>query len=114
MARCPQCGQGPLFRGVLAFADTCQRCGADFAAVEDTGDGPAVFVIFIVGILVVPIPVLLAVGGILPTWLSLAIFLPLIAVVSVGLLRVMRAALFRQAWAKRARELRFTSRPGTR
>ena len=109
-ARCPDCGRGPLFDGVLRFADRCAACGADFAAVEDTGDGPAVFVIFIVGILVVPIPVLLAVGGVLPTWLSLTIFLPLIVLVSVWLLRVMRAGLFRQAWARQARETRFRSR----
>ena len=78
--------------------------------MEDTGDGPAVFVIFIVGILIVPIPVLLSVGNVMPTWLALSIFLPVITLVSVWLLRVMRAGLFRQAWAKQAREARFSSR----
>ena len=105
--RCPECGEGQLFKHYLTFASGCAACGADFAAVEDTGDGPAVFVIFIVGIFIVPIPVLLSLGLGWPSWLLLLIFIPLITGVSFWLLRLMRGVLFAQGWAKHAREQRF-------
>ena len=57
--RCPQCGKGRLFQSYLKFAPTCSACGADFR-IADAGDGPAVFVMFLVGAIVVP----LSAGGI--------------------------------------------------
>ena len=46
--RCPQCGKGGVFSGYLKFRDSCAVCGVDFKSA-DAGDGPAVFVILIVG-----------------------------------------------------------------
>lgn len=46
--RCPRCGQGRLFKSYLKVADSCAVCGLDLSA-EDSGDGPAVFVMFVVG-----------------------------------------------------------------
>ncbi|MEM7730549.1 MAG: DUF983 domain-containing protein [Pseudomonadota bacterium] len=109
-ARCPVCGRGRLFAGVLSFRDQCEACGADFSALEDTGDGPAVFVIFIVGIFIVPLPVLLSVVGGWPSWLSLTLFIPVIIGVSVGLLRWLRGVLFAQQWRRAAMEQRFGGR----
>lgn len=50
--RCPRCGEGRLFNGYLTVVDTCERCGLHLAD-GDSGDGPAVFLIFIVGFLAV-------------------------------------------------------------
>lgn len=50
--RCPRCGKGPLFTQVLNMRETCPNCGLDYKFV-DTGDGPAVFAIFILGFLTV-------------------------------------------------------------
>lgn len=109
-ARCPVCGRGRLFAGVLKFRDRCNVCDADFTALEDAGDGPAVFVIFIVGIFIVPFPVLLSVLNGWPSWLSLGLFIPIIILVSVGLLRVLRAAMFTQQWKRKAVEQRFKNK----
>ena len=49
--RCPRCGRGALFRRGLALRDTCERCGQSYA-FADSGDGPAVFAIFILGFLI--------------------------------------------------------------
>lgn len=46
--KCPRCGQGPLFDGYLKLRKECEQCRLDYAKA-DSGDGPAVFVIFIVG-----------------------------------------------------------------
>lgn len=106
-ARCPVCDRGRLFAGILKFRDQCDVCGADFTTLEDTGDGPAIFVIFIVGIFIVPIPVLLSVISGWPSWLSLGLFIPIIIAVSIALLRLLRAVMFRRQWKQSALEQRF-------
>ena len=47
--RCPRCGEGPVFTGLLTVREACPRCGLDLSA-EDAGDGPAVFLIFLLGV----------------------------------------------------------------
>ena len=46
--RCPRCGEGRLFKGYLKVADTCGACGMSFQG-HDTGDGPVVPVLLIIG-----------------------------------------------------------------
>ncbi len=46
LARCPRCGKGPLFRQVLVLREKCSCCRTRLCVI-DTGDGPAVFAIFI-------------------------------------------------------------------
>ena len=48
--RCPRCGEGPLFKGFLTITDKCSKCGLDYSFV-DTADGPAFFVMSIMGTL---------------------------------------------------------------
>ena len=50
--RCPRCGRGKLFSGYLRVASRCGACGLDLEP-HDSADGPAVFVMFIVGAIVV-------------------------------------------------------------
>jgi len=50
--RCPRCGVGKLFAGYLKVAPACSSCGLDFK-FADSGDGPAIFVIFLVAPLVI-------------------------------------------------------------
>ena len=50
--RCPRCGEGKLFKGFITIADKCEVCGQDFK-FADSGDGPAIFVMLIVGFIVV-------------------------------------------------------------
>ena len=54
--RCPRCGRGRLFDGFLTVVPRCAVCGLDLSP-HDSGDGPAVFLIFILGALVVPIAI---------------------------------------------------------
>ncbi len=49
---CPRCGQGKLFDGLLSLKPRCAACGLDYS-FADAGDGPAVFVILIVGFIVI-------------------------------------------------------------
>jgi uncharacterized protein (DUF983 family) len=54
--RCPKCHQGRLYHSTfdLRLSDHCHNCGLDLAK-NDSADGPAVFLIFILGFALVPI-----------------------------------------------------------
>lgn len=50
--RCPRCGKGPIFEGLLTVRPACTVCGLDLKA-HDTGDGPAALIILVLGAIVV-------------------------------------------------------------
>jgi uncharacterized protein (DUF983 family) len=101
--RCPQCGKGEVFAGYLKFRDTCPACGADFKSA-DAGDGPAVFVILIVGAIVAPLLIILQYGLDLPGWLALTLTLVATVVLCLALLPPFKATLFALQWKHKARE----------
>ena len=84
--RCPNCGQGPLWTGFLTVAPTCAVCQWPLAEA-DTGEGPAVFVILIVGFIVVFAALFTEVAIHPPIWLHLVLWLPLATILSLALLR---------------------------
>ena len=71
--RCPRCGRGRLFAGYLKVVDACAQCGLDLRA-HDSGDGPAVFIIFILGFLIVPLAVWTEFRFEPPFWLHMALW----------------------------------------
>ena len=99
---CPHCGARTLFAGLTRFAPTCRNCGLDIAGYN-VGDGPAAFLILIVG-------AILAVGAILldqlasPPWWVHVIWLPIGAALTIYGLRLGKAALLYQEHKHRARE----------
>ncbi len=101
--RCPQCGKGAVFAGYLKFRDHCRACGADFKAA-DSGDGPAVFVILIVGAIVAPLLIILQYGLDLPGWLALSLTLAAAIGLCLALLPPFKATLFAFQWKHKARE----------
>lgn len=101
--RCPECGQGAVFKGYLKFRDTCRACGADFKAA-DAGDGPAVFVILFVGAIVAPLLIILQFGLDVPGWLALSITMVAAVALCLALLPPFKALLFALQWKHKARE----------
>lgn len=87
--RCPRCGKGPLFAGFLAIAERCPACGLGLSG-HDTGDGPAVFAIFILGFGVAGLAVLVEYWLSPPLWLHAALWLPLTLVGAIALLRPLK------------------------
>ena len=90
--RCPRCGQGKLFDGFLTVAKRCERCGFDLQKA-DSGDGPAVFLVFILGGLVVPAALLLEAYVAPLYWVHLAIWPAVILGASLALLRPLKALM---------------------
>ncbi len=90
--RCPRCGQGKLLDGLLDVAERCVECGLDFGP-HDSGDGPAVFVIFILGAIVIPFVFALERLVEPPMWAHMVIWPPVVIVGAIALLRPMKSTL---------------------
>ena len=86
------CGEGKLFTGLLTVRPACPSCGLDFSA-EDSGDGPAVFVIFILGLIVVGLAAIVELKFAPPIWVHLLLWTPLILGGAILLLRPFKAGL---------------------
>jgi uncharacterized protein (DUF983 family) len=92
LCRCPRCGEGKLYKGLLTVAERCSGCGLDLSA-QDSGDGPAVFVIFIIGFLAVLLAFLVEVAFEPPVWAHLVYQIPFVVGGSILLLRPFKATL---------------------
>ncbi|MBI1252438.1 MAG: DUF983 domain-containing protein [Alphaproteobacteria bacterium] len=103
--RCPNCGEGRIYASYLKLAPRCPACGADFS-VADAGDGPAFFVMFVVGFIVVPFAFILIFGMRAPQWLMLALTAALTIGLSLWLLPIAKALLFALQWKHKASEAR--------
>ena len=99
--RCPRCGEGRLFDGFLTVAPRCQNCGLDFS-FADSGDGPAVFIIMIVGFIVVGLALFVEFTFHPPYWLHAVIWIPLVLGLSIGLLRPLKGLMIAQQYRHKA------------
>ena len=90
--RCPRCGEGHLFVGYLKPVTRCESCGADLSFAEKT-EGPAVFIILIVGFVIIGAAA--AVEGLFhpPPFVHLLLWLPATVILSLLLLRPFKATL---------------------
>jgi len=70
----------------------CEVCGLDLSA-QDAGDGPAVFAILLLGMLVVGLAALVEINFSPPLWLHLVLWTPLILIGAVVMLRPLKAGL---------------------
>ena len=107
---CPRCGAKGLFAGVVGFALRCRACALDFAAFN-VGDGPAAFLIMIIGALVTGLAIALELSVHPPFWVHILLWLPLTAVAVVGALRVAKGLLLALEYRNAAREGRIVD-PG--
>ena len=100
--KCPSCGAHSLFEGWVRFAPTCRSCGLDLESFN-VGDGPAAFLIFIVGAITV-VAALVVDGSLSPPWWVHLIWIPFAAALTIGGLRLSKAWLLGQEYKHRARE----------
>ena len=91
-----------MFDGWLQFAPRCSGCGLDYESFN-VGDGPAAFLIFIVGTLVV-VGALVVDGTFSPPWWVHLVWIPVTAALTIGGLRISKAWLLAQEFRHRARE----------
>ena len=100
---CPRCGNPTLFAGIVTFAPRCRACGLDYSEFN-VGDGPAAFLIFIVGGIVTGLAIWLELSAEPPFWLHILLWFPLTALLVIGGLRLAKGALIALEFRHRARE----------
>ncbi len=101
--RCPRCGEGRLFKGFLSLEEKCDHCGLayDFA---DSADGPAVFIMFIVGFIVVGLALWVEFTYEPPIWLHLVMWFSLTGILSLLLARPLKGIMIALQYHHRAEE----------
>lgn len=102
-SRCPRCGRGRLFSGYLTIAPRCRVCKLNFG-FADSGDGPAVFIVLIAGFFIVAAILIVEVRYQPPYWVHAALWLPLTGILSLGLLRPVKAMLVALQYRHNAQE----------
>ncbi len=101
VGRCPNCGEGRLFRAYLKVAPRCPTCGEDLSH-QRADDAPPYITMLIVGHVVVA--GVLAAEDIFPQsplWLDALIWLWLTLMLSLALLPRVKGALVGYQWALR-------------
>ena len=101
--KCPRCGQGKLFDGFLGIRKSCSACGLDYS-FADSGDGPAVFVIMLVGFIVVALVLFVELAYQPPIWLHLILWLPLTVLLAGGSLRPLKGLMIALQFRHKAEE----------
>jgi uncharacterized protein (DUF983 family) len=101
--RCPRCGQGRLFDGYLTVAQRCNVCGLDLSKA-DSGDGPAVFIILILGAIVVPLALLTESAFHPPLWVHAVVWSIVILAGALLMLRPFKGVLIALQYHHRAGE----------
>ena len=102
-ARCPRCGKGRLFKNVLETRQECDSCKLDYRFI-DTGDGPAVFAIFILGFVVCGLALYVEFTYEPQVWVHVLLWglgTPLLA---IGLLRFLKSMLIALQYRNKAEE----------
>jgi len=100
---CPRCGEGRLFSGFLKVAPRCSNCGLDYD-FADSGDGPAVFVILLIGFVIVGLALWLEVNVGPPLWVHFVLWTPLIVILSLVALRLSKGLLIALQFRHKAEE----------
>lgn len=101
--KCPRCGQGALFKGFLGLKERCAVCDLDYSKA-DSGDGPAVFIIFIVGFVAVAAAFVLQFVFFAPIVVSFLASAAIVVLLSLALLRPFKATLIALQYKHKAEE----------
>ncbi len=94
---CPACGKGKLFTSYLKVAPACDACGEEFHH-HRADDMPAYYVILIVGHVVVLGATSVEIAYHPAYWIHAALWVPLILLLSLGLLPLVKGAVVALQW----------------
>ena len=90
--KCPKCKQGDLYASkfTMNLRNACPHCGLDYTK-SDLADGPAVFLIFILGFVLVPIALILDALYTIPLWGHGILWTSVTLILTLGTLRPLKA-----------------------
>lgn len=97
LGRCPNCGDGPLFRKFLKVNDNCPACG-EALHHHRADDLPAYIVMVIVGHVVISF-LMVAEAAFAPAfWIHAALWMPMTVGMSLGLLQPVKGMVVALQW----------------
>jgi uncharacterized protein (DUF983 family) len=105
---CPRCSARTLFQGPLKFAPRCRACGLDLASFN-VGDGPAAFLILLVGAVITGLALWLEIAVGPPFWVHILIWPLVTLVLVIGSLRIGKGVLITLEYRNAAREGRIAA-----
>ena len=91
---------------MAGFAPRCRACGLDFAGFN-VGDGPAAFLILIVGALITGLAIAVELALQPPFWVHILLWVPIAAASVILSLRVAKGLLLALEYRHKAAEGRF-------
>lgn len=95
--RCPNCGEGQLFRRFLKVADHCNACGEAFHH-HRADDLPAYVVIVIVGHVIIPLVLAIEMEYQPSYWIHFSVWLPATLGMSLALLQPTKGLVVGLQW----------------
>jgi uncharacterized protein (DUF983 family) len=101
--KCPRCGRGHLFDGFLSLRARCEECGLDYR-FADSADGPAFFIMSIVGFIVVGLALGVEFAFEPPIWLHMVLWSALAVVLSLAMARPVKGLMIALQYTHRAEE----------
>jgi uncharacterized protein (DUF983 family) len=106
MCRCPRCGKGRLFNGFLKLAPRCEACGLDYS-FADPADGPAFFIMIIMGIPAAGFGVWVEIMWEPSVWVHLLTSGPFLLLTCIPPIRIAKGMLVASQYFHKAEEVRF-------
>jgi len=100
LGRCPNCGEGKLFKAYLKPVDACTVCGEEMFH-QRADDFPPYLTIFIVGHIVVAGFMATDTWLVLESWQHLMIWIPITIILSLALLPLLKGGVIGLQWALR-------------
>lgn len=97
----------------LSLQDRCESCGLELKFI-DSGDGPAVFAIFILGFVILGGALVAEFRFGVPVWGHILLWGLLTPLLAVGLLKMLKAMLAAAQYRYKAREAGHTDLKGPR
>ena len=103
--QCPKCGAGAIYPSAISLdvKNICDSCGLDLRK-NDSADGPAVFLIFILGFLLVPIALVLDFAFDIALWVHAVVWTLVALGLTLGALRPLKAYIMALQYAHRPRD----------
>lgn len=98
--KCPRCGEGKVYGKYLKVKDSCDHCGQELHH-HQADDFPPYIAITIVGHIVLSLATTVQILYAPAMWVHMALWLPLILILSLSMLPPIKASLVGLQWAHR-------------
>jgi uncharacterized protein (DUF983 family) len=105
--KCPQCGKGNIYSGLLEIREYCQVCNLALRE-HDAGDGPAFFAMFLGCIIVTTLALVTERLFSPPLWLHAVIWTPVTIIMAVVSLKIIKAYLIAMQYRYRKSDFTHT------